>query len=160
MIFIVATFVLGYVADPIINLYIDPYSTITEGTNAMSSLYEEEDVSWLEHFVRGFASLGILGFAKFLITSPWQWWNLRGSGMMGSGGRTGATGRERMQQISWVAVLVGVMTVLYVSPSATLATIPCMLTVSGCLERRKSLESPDTRESLRTCNGCSRRRRR
>jgi len=113
----VATFILGYVADPILNLYLDPYNTLadipTHGTHAM---YEEEPDSWLEHFLKGMASLGILGFAKFLLTlSPFQWFNMRGAGMMGGGGhRAGTNGRERLQQISWIAVIVGIVTVLVV----------------------------------------------
>ncbi|KAI4760984.1 hypothetical protein E4T52_04333 [Aureobasidium sp. EXF-3400] len=102
-IFIVASFTLGYVADPIINLYLDPYDTIAHGSQPL--LPADEPVTWTEHFVKGFASLGLVGFAKFLLTlSPWQMYNMRTS----VGGRN--TGRDRMAQISWIAVSVGILT--------------------------------------------------
>ncbi|PSK60320.1 hypothetical protein B9Z65_470 [Elsinoe australis] len=117
LIFILATFFLGYVADPIINLYLDPLTVVTYPFEEQDTYhYEEEATTWLEHFVKGFASLGLLGFAKFFFTlSPWHWFNIRGGTgtMMGGGGRAGATGRDRLQQISWFAVLVGIGTVLY-----------------------------------------------
>ncbi|KAF1351411.1 hypothetical protein BDV97DRAFT_369049 [Delphinella strobiligena] len=111
-IFVVATFLLGFFADPILNLYVDPYGTLEDladhGTHAM---YEDEPVTWTEHFIKGMASLGLLGFAKFLLTlSPFHGWNMRGTGMMG-GGRA-ATGRDRVQQISWYVLIVGCITVL------------------------------------------------
>jgi hypothetical protein len=107
-IFIVASFTLGYVADPIINLYLDPYDTIAHGSQPL--LPADEPVTWTEHFVKGFASLGLVGFAKFLLTlSPWQMYNMRTS----VGGRT--TGRDRMAQISWIAVSVGILTFTWVS---------------------------------------------
>jgi hypothetical protein len=106
-IFIVASFTLGYVADPIINLYLDPYDTIAHGSQPL--LPTDEPVTWTEHFVKGFASLGLVGFAKFLLTlSPWQMYNMRTS----VGGRT--TGRDRMAQISWIAVAVGIFTFTWV----------------------------------------------
>lgn len=69
-------FVLGFIADPIINLYLDPYDTITSsmpiGGKAVP-LYEDEDEGWLEHFLKGLASLGLLGFVKvFFAMSPWH----------------------------------------------------------------------------------------
>jgi len=80
-------------------------------------LSDDDESSWTEHFLKGFASLGLLGFVKVFFTlSPWQWWNLRSSGFMsGSGGRAGATGRDRLANISWLVVVLGVCTVLYAS---------------------------------------------
>lgn len=117
-IFFLAMFLFGFVADPIINLYLDPYGTISSasrlGTKLESNLTEEV-TSWPEHFLKGLASLGLLSFVKFLFAlSPWQWWNLRSSGIMSGGGRTGATGRDRLQNISWVVVIIGVGTFLWV----------------------------------------------
>ncbi|THW97495.1 hypothetical protein D6D17_06974 [Aureobasidium pullulans] len=104
-IFIIASFILGYVADPIINLYLDPYDTLAHGSQPLT--LTDEASTWSEHFVKGFASLGLVGFAKFLLTlSPWQMYNFRATGV--GGGRT--TGRDRMAQISWFAVAVGIMT--------------------------------------------------
>lgn len=115
-IFVLAMFVLGFVADPIINLYIDPYNTIaTAGGPTGSLLFEDEAPSWTEHFIKGLASLGLLGFAKFLLTlNPFSWWNLRHSGLMGSSrAGLGGTGRERLNQISWAAVVVGILMFLW-----------------------------------------------
>ncbi|KAL3422427.1 E3 ubiquitin-protein ligase MARCH11 [Phlyctema vagabunda] len=105
-------FVLGFVADPIINLYLDPYDTIT----ASIPLYEDEPDGWIEHFLKGLASLGLLGFVKVLLAmSPWTWWNLR-SNLPGAGARRGAgrggTGRDRLENISWMLVIIGVVTFL------------------------------------------------
>jgi hypothetical protein len=68
-------FVFGFIADPIINLYLDPYDTITSiptgGRGAIP--FEDEDATWVEHFLKGWASLGLLGFVKVLFAmSPWH----------------------------------------------------------------------------------------
>lgn len=117
-IFFLAMFFLGFVADPIINLYLDPYGTISSASNLRTKTQPNSTsdiTSWPEHFLKGLASLGLLSFVKFLLAlSPWQWWNLRSSGIMSGGGRTGATGRDRLQNISWVVVVIGVGTFLWV----------------------------------------------
>lgn len=115
-------FLFGFVADPIINLYLDPLDTITTtatGGRLPAIALEEDAVSWGEHFVKGLASLGLLGFVKvFFAMSPWHWWNLRQAGVIGGGtrrarGRQG--GRERLENISWTVVVIGVITFLFVS---------------------------------------------
>ena len=113
-IFVVAMFVLGFVADPIINLYLDPVSTIATAGGPTGSLITDDEVpGWAEHFAKGLASLGLLGFAKFLLTlSPFHWFNMRGTGVHIGGGR-GGTGRDRLNQLSWVAIIVGIATFLY-----------------------------------------------
>lgn len=113
VIFLTAIFVLGFVADPIINLYLDPLEAIaTRGGPTGSLIYEDEAPSWAEHFVKGLASLGLLGFAKFILTlSPLNWFNMRGTGVY-VGGR-GNTGRERINQLSWIAIVVGIVTFLF-----------------------------------------------
>ena len=66
-IFMLAMFLLGFVADPIINLYLDPYDTITSGVGKRDEPLLPEDYelnSWSEHFIKGLASLGLLGFVK------------------------------------------------------------------------------------------------
>ena len=116
-------FLLGFVADPIINLYLDPYSTLssvplpTRSSKAEPLFPDDEPAGWIEHFVKGLASLGLLSFVKVLFAmSPWQWWNLRSSGIMsGSGRHAGGSGRDRLASISWIVVLIGVGTFLYVS---------------------------------------------
>ena len=142
LIFVVAMFVLGFVADPIINLYLDPIGTVAslpdearqmvKTGQTPSMVFEDEPAGWSEHFVKGLASLGLLGFAKFLLTlSPWHWFNMRGGGFGGGGwgggwgngivvggggggrGGRGVTGRDRLQQLSWVTILIGIVTFLY-----------------------------------------------
>ena len=115
-------FLLGFIADPIINLYLDPYSTIFYGAFSGTSEpsffqphYEEEPSSWGEHFLKGLASLGLLSFLKMFITSPWRWFNFRGSPFGSGGARGGTTGRDRLQNISWFVVLIGVATFMWVS---------------------------------------------
>ena len=120
-IFFVALFVMGFVADPIINLYVDPYSVISTAPlskvgQKIEPIFSDDDApTWTEHFIKGLASLGLLSFVKVLFAlSPWQWWNLRSSGIMSGGGRSGNTGRDRLASISWIVVLIGVGTFLWV----------------------------------------------
>jgi hypothetical protein len=121
-IFLLAMFALGFVADPIINFYVDPYGTLSSGGLGprIEVLTDEEHgdivLGWVEHFVKGLASLGLLSFVKVLFAlSPWQWWNLRSSGILsGGGGRAGNTGRDRLASVSWVVIIVGITTFLYV----------------------------------------------
>ncbi|KAF4265823.1 hypothetical protein LV164_003286 [Aspergillus fumigatus] len=109
-------FLLGFIADPIINLYVDPVETIVykefwEPSTASGGLPTETGPSWVEHFVKGLASLGLLSFIKAMLAlSPWQWWNLRSSGVVSSG-RT--TGRSRAASISWIVILIGVGSFLW-----------------------------------------------
>ncbi|GFF51050.1 E3 ubiquitin-protein ligase MARCH11 [Aspergillus udagawae] len=109
-------FLLGFIADPIINLYVDPVETIVykeywEPSTVSGALPNESRPSWAEHFVKGLASLGLLSFIKAILAlSPWQWWNLRSSGVVSSG-RT--TGRSRAASISWIVILIGVGTFLW-----------------------------------------------
>ena len=116
-----ALFIMGFIADPIINLYVDPFSVISStpfskvGARLDPILTDDDVTSWTEHFIKGLASLGLLGFVKVLFAlSPWQWWNIRTSGIMNSGGRSGNTGRDRLASISWVVVLIGIATFLWV----------------------------------------------
>lgn len=123
-----AMFLLGFIADPIINLYLDPYSTISSVPLSrykynrygdpiiLEDEYDSSTTSWTEHFLKGLASLGLLSFIKVVLAmSPWQWWNLRSSGLMsGSGGRVGGSGRDRLASISWVVVIIGVGTFIWV----------------------------------------------
>ncbi|KAI9869350.1 MAG: hypothetical protein M1813_000139 [Trichoglossum hirsutum] len=114
-------FLLGFIADPIINLYLDPYTTVSSvpltkfGTRSEPIVVENEPASWFEHFLKGLASLGLLSFVKVLwMLGPSGWWNLRSSGLIGGGGRAaGGTGRDRLASISWLVVLIGVGTFLW-----------------------------------------------
>lgn len=114
-------FLLGFVADPIINLYLDPVSTLT--TNPLNApriedefLDEDEELSgWAFHIIKGLTSLGLLGFVKvFLSMGPIHAFYYRSSSMGARAGR-GGTGRDRMENISWYLVIIGVTTFLWVS---------------------------------------------
>lgn len=106
-------FILGFFADPILNLWLDPLGTIADTVADVIDDIEaikpqdEDPGDWLDHFLKGLFSLGLLGFVKaFFAMSPWHWWNVRTS--LG-GGRRG-TGRDRIESISWAIVAVGVIT--------------------------------------------------
>lgn len=116
MVALFLVFIFGYIADPIINLYIDPYIATSP-----SRLWDpikvsdiDEDSSWLEHFYKGLASLGVLSFARVIfMANPWHWYNLRNSGLTHGTTRPGATGQDRVANISWIVLVVGVLTFLY-----------------------------------------------
>ena len=131
-IFMLALFVMGFLADPIINLSSEPYLIFFAPSKVVSRIEpiftDDEVPTWSEHFVKGLAATGLLGFAKVAFAaalSPWHWWNLRTTGIIGGGNRSGNTGRDRMANISWLVVLIGVVTFLIVlvrfSPCISLA---------------------------------------
>ncbi|PFH58989.1 hypothetical protein XA68_12941 [Ophiocordyceps unilateralis] len=116
---VLGLFILGFIADPVLDLWFDPVGTISDTVTSVVSdveamkprLHETSD-SWAEHFVKGFFSLGFVGFLKSLVAmGPWQWMNLRTSGLLGSGRRRG-TGRARMDNFNLVFVLIGAFTFL------------------------------------------------
>ncbi|KAI1117456.1 hypothetical protein F5Y14DRAFT_402687 [Nemania sp. NC0429] len=115
----VAIFLLGFVADPILGLWLDPVGTITESVIPRGRFADDDTVDfgedgWFEHLLKGVFSLGLLGFVKaFLAMSPWQWWNLRTSGIVSGGARRAGTGRHRLENINITLVLIGVLTFLY-----------------------------------------------
>lgn len=101
---------LGFVADPIINLYVDPWSFLSPWSSFSRSEYYYEDnepSTWYEHFAKGIASMGVLGFLKVLVASPFSYFRI-------GGGRSRTTGRDRYEQISWIIILIGVGTFLTV----------------------------------------------
>ncbi|ORY56114.1 uncharacterized protein BCR38DRAFT_295975, partial [Pseudomassariella vexata] len=118
LILAVSIFLLGFVADPILNLWIDPVGAITEGIGIQldpeeQAIFDELGIKegWLTHFGKGTMSLGVLGFVKaFLAMTPWQWWNLRASGVVGGPARRGGTGRDRLENMSLALVVIGVAT--------------------------------------------------
>lgn len=115
LIFFVAIFTLGFVGDFIINLYLDPVDLIASATGVYDD-YDEyyrcpDDASWTEHFIKGFASLGLLGFVKAFLANPYNWFQLR----LGGGRRGGTTGRDRVTTQTWLFILAGAGMVLYVS---------------------------------------------
>lgn len=117
-ILLLAIFLLGFVADPILRLgTFDPVANFLDYTFGAYDDYEElgdwlpdeQPDTWSWHFTRGFFALGLVGFFKsFLIARPWQWWNVR------VGGRRRG-GRDRLENINMFMVLIGVATFLIVS---------------------------------------------
>jgi len=104
-------FILGFVADPIINIYLDPYDSLM----GHESIWDELEVravmespvsQWSQHFAKGFISMGLVGFLKTLFLNPFQWVNLRFGGSLSSA--RGTTGRDRAVNISWIAIVIGV----------------------------------------------------
>ena len=121
LVLLFSIFIFGFVADPIINIYLDTYSIPSSQSLPKFSekiepiLTDDDEPSWAEHFLKGLASLGLLSFLKILILSPWRWWNLRSAGILNGSGRTAGNGRDRLASIGWVTVLIGVGTFLWVS---------------------------------------------
>lgn len=115
-------FLLGFIADPIINLYVDPLETIYytefwEPSALADAMPPDRKTAWFEHLVKGLASLGVLSFVKVLFAlSPWQWWSLRPSTVVSSG-RT--TGRSRVASVGWLVILIGVGSFLWVCTQPT-----------------------------------------
>lgn len=122
LILFLTVFILGFVADPIIYLWSDPISAVVDGFSGSFDEFDElrdwlpEDElpdTWPWHFYRGFFALGLVGLVKsFFAMRPWHWWNVRiGAG----GGRRGGRGRDRLENISMLMVVIGVVTFLSVS---------------------------------------------
>ena len=115
---ILVMFFLGFFADPIINLYVDPYDTITGKEDLWSDIeIQNADrgiTGWSLHFMKGLVSMGLVGFLKTALLNPFQWWNLRGTGWISarSSGTT-TTGRDRAANISWIAVVIGISSAFY-----------------------------------------------
>lgn len=114
-ILIVSIFLLGFMADPLLNLWVDPVGTISETVTSVVTDIEalqepdwEPPTTWSEHFVKGFFSLGLVGiFKSMLAVSPWHWWNLRNMT-----GRRQEGGRARVENISLLFVIIGAFTAL------------------------------------------------
>ncbi|OAA67200.1 ring finger domain containing protein [Niveomyces insectorum RCEF 264] len=138
VVFWLTLFVLGFVADPLLDLWLDPGGMLMDTFLELDEFADEgllhnlQDAlgdhgahgaadggggggdglsGWLEHFVKGFFSLGIVGVVKtFFVVSPWTWWNLRGAGVGRARRRAG--GQARVEGMGWVFVLVGAFTFL------------------------------------------------
>ncbi|KAL7941042.1 hypothetical protein V8C42DRAFT_335939 [Trichoderma barbatum] len=115
VILVASIFMLGFLADPILNLWVDPFGTVSEAVTSVVRDIEaikepewEPPTTWAEHFLKGFFSLGLVGIFKSLAASPWHWFNLRS--LTGAGRRQG--GRARVENISLVFVLIGAFTAL------------------------------------------------
>lgn len=119
VVMILVMFLLGFIADPILNLYTDPYDTIMRHED----LWERVEVKqvkvvssgWGQHFIKGLVSMGVLSFARSMLLNPFHWINLRNSGFFGGGRASGrsTTGRDRALNVSWVMIAFGVITAFY-----------------------------------------------
>lgn len=116
---VIGLFILGFIADPLFDLWFDPVGTVTDTVSqvildieARQEPVYEEPATWGEHFAKGFFSLGLVGLFKTMLSmTPFQWIYYRGGGLFGSGRRPG-TGRARAENMSWVLILVGAFTFL------------------------------------------------
>ncbi|KAG9229865.1 RING finger domain protein [Amylocarpus encephaloides] len=114
-IMLVTVFLLGFVADPIINLYLEPGATLGSLVtgHGVGHLEFEEDLGddydgWTIHFLKGLTSIGVLGFVKvFFAMNPFAWWNLRVGGLGGARNR-----RERNDSNFAIIIFVGVIVFL------------------------------------------------
>ncbi|MBE7180403.1 MAG: hypothetical protein INR71_04185 [Terriglobus roseus] len=112
-ILLVIVFVLGFAGDYVLDLYLDPWSTLSPfSSRPVYAPYDADDVSpWAEHFLKGFTSLGLLSFSQAL-WAPGRFFVRIGGG--GGGGRAGRTGRDRLSDATWLMILIGVATCLWV----------------------------------------------
>lgn len=117
-ILLVTVFVLGFVADPILR-YADPIGLISGyafdvfddnfDDVGMDEWLPAEPDSWYSHFSRGFLALGIVGmFKSVAFLRPWQIVRV-------AGGRRRGGGQDRLENVTWLLVVVGVATFLMVS---------------------------------------------
>lgn len=113
---VLSLFVLGFIGDPIFDLWMDPlgaigdtFTSVVTDIEAIRPSRYETPATWYEHFAKGFFSLGVVGIIKsFIGAAPWHWISLRSS----LGGRRQAGGRARVENISIIFVLIGAFTFL------------------------------------------------
>jgi len=120
------------VGDRLIDLYADPWASTSsfwgipgfffgsgysygygygfQSQDYRKPLFNKERTTFTEHMLRGFTSLGLLGFAKVLFVVPRGWLQVGGQ----TNGRPAAGGRDRVSQLMWVVVIVGVIQFLVV----------------------------------------------
>ncbi|KAJ6260315.1 E3 ubiquitin-protein ligase [Drechslerella dactyloides] len=129
LIFLITVYVLGFIADPIINLYINPWYAVDGGNFSFSvngftvygptmrsraapnpvAAQAQGKVGLLEHMVRGMSALGLIGFAKLLVFSH-NWLRYIFGGAPGVAQRQ--NGRDRLGQLSWIIIIWGVVNFL------------------------------------------------
>lgn len=137
LVFALTLFALGFIADPLMDLWVDPSGMIMDTFLDLNDFDTDDDYlsgfhdvlggggsvsdilpvsGWWEHFIKGFFSLGIVGVIKTVfIVSPFTWFNLRGIGVGRGRRRAAGGGRGRYESMSWVFILVGAFTFLGVS---------------------------------------------
>ncbi|RMD43637.1 hypothetical protein DV735_g1491, partial [Chaetothyriales sp. CBS 134920] len=117
---LIVMFFLGFVADPVVDLYLNPYDTLVGhdyywNEPEMYEVDEEEAVSaWSVHFLKGMISMGVVGLLKTALMNPVHWWNFRISSWSSARGRGRMmTGQSRTANISWIAVLIGILSAFW-----------------------------------------------
>lgn len=154
LILLIVTFTLGFVADPIIDFCLDPsflgLTSITGNTRYdVSDILPTDDVSgWGEHFMKGFASLGLMSLLKTLFASPVQFF------FRSTGNRNRNQGRERLGYITWIMVAVGVATFLYVSLPFRRLKRDVDSESAGNMERSSVMGEENFAKCKRQCDGC------
>ncbi|KAI0996947.1 hypothetical protein K3495_g11238 [Podosphaera aphanis] len=123
-------FFFGFVADPIINIYTNPIDTIVSlSTDGAAALQADRHVtSWTVHFLKGFASLGVVGISKDVFLA-WQW-IFRGFGVR-TVRRRGHTPQDVLSDIPWTVVIAGAATFLTAVWRLVLAWTNSMLEKAG-----------------------------
>jgi hypothetical protein len=124
MVMVVSLFILGFVADPIISLWLDPVGSVTDAITGVFTDVEgleplavnDRPFSLNAHLAKGFVTLGLVGFVKTVIASPIYWvrW-----GLGGLGGRR-RRGRRDIDDLNWYYIGMGLLTLVAVSPGAHL----------------------------------------
>ncbi|EGX48034.1 hypothetical protein AOL_s00081g361 [Orbilia oligospora ATCC 24927] len=126
LILLITVYILGFVADPIINLYINPWYAVDGGNFSFTingfTVYgpalhntprsppiprSAVGVGIVEHMVRGLSALGLIGFGKVLIFSH-HWIRY----IFGGPGVRRGDGRDRLGQLSWIIIIWGVVNFL------------------------------------------------
>ncbi|KAF3391266.1 hypothetical protein F1880_007511 [Penicillium rolfsii] len=98
-ILLLTMFFLGFIADPIIEFFLVELDDLPLEVENLDTA----QASWVAHFIKGLASLGLLSFFRVMfMMSPW---NLR---VATGGGRS--SGRDRMR---WLMIVIGVGTFLW-----------------------------------------------
>jgi len=118
VVMLVIMFLLGFVADPIINLFVDPYETLM-GNEYYWQTVDVNDShdrlpNWAQHFLKGLVSMGLVGFLKTTLLNPFHSFNFRNTGLV-TGRVSGrlTIGRDRVVNISWIAILIGIASAFY-----------------------------------------------
>ncbi|KAK6360406.1 hypothetical protein TWF730_006548 [Orbilia blumenaviensis] len=125
VILLITVYLLGFVADPIINLYINPWYAVEGGSFSFTingfTLYgpavhhtprsppipsAAAEIGIVEHMARGLSALGLIGFGKVLVFSHHWIRHIFGAAADRRGGR------ERMGQLSWIIIIWGVVNFL------------------------------------------------
>ncbi|PYH48882.1 RING finger domain protein [Aspergillus saccharolyticus JOP 1030-1] len=111
-------FLLGFVADPIFNIFVDPVDPIVppeiwdvRPVKPMVHITDDRKSSWTEHYLKGVASLGLLSCIKSVFAfSPWHGLTLRPSRFLSGSSSGRNTGRNR---VGWLIIVIGVGTFLW-----------------------------------------------